>query len=73
MHITNNKEYFRGHLHVYRDRLVEFRVISPSPYWCWKSFLVEGILEHPVICFTSIIKKTQTSQPVVKVFSKISS
>ena len=64
------KEKFYGHMHVYRDNLVEFRVITPSPDWCWKTFFSDGISEHPVICFTSIIKKTVTSPPVVKVFSK---
>ena len=33
--------------------------------------LFEGwISEYPIICFISIIKKTSSSPPVVKVFSK---
>ena len=55
MHITNNKEYFRGHLHVYRDRLVEFRVISPSLIGVGASR--RGILDHRLFVLLPLLRK----------------
>ncbi len=57
------------HLHVYREGLIEFRVVTRSSEWCWHTFLIDGITPHPIICFISIINKISKNEPVVRIFS----
>lgn len=59
-----------SHLHIFCEKQIEFRVLTPSPQWCWKSFLQDGITEYPIIGFASVIKSQADRPPTVKVFSK---
>ena len=37
------KEKFYGHIHIYRDNLVEFRVITPSPEMVLENFFARMV------------------------------
>lgn len=69
MSYKNSQLKFEEHLHVYREELIEFRVITRSSEWCWQTFLIDGITPHPIICFISIINKISENEPVVRIFS----
>ena len=57
------------HIHIFRERLLEYRVCTPSEKWCWKTFLQDGITEHRIFGFVSIMKSSSGHPPTIKLFT----
>ena len=57
------------HVHIFREDLVEYRVSTPSETWNWQTFLQDGITEHTILGFVSIIKSSCGRPPTIKLFT----
>jgi hypothetical protein len=57
------------HVHIFREDLVEYRVSTPSETWNWQTFLQDGITEHPILGFVSIIRSNCGSPAIIKLFT----
>ena len=56
------------HIHIFREDLLEYRVCTPSDTWNWQTFLQDGITEHKILGFVSVIKNKNNRPPTVKLF-----
>ena len=57
------------HIHIFREDLLEYRVCTPSDTWNWQTFLQDGITEHKILGFVSIIKSSCGRPPTIKLFT----
>ena len=57
------------HVHIFRENLLEYRVCTPSETWNWQTFLQDGITEHTILGFVSIIKSSCGRPPTIKLFT----
>jgi hypothetical protein len=57
------------HVHIFREDLLEYRVCTPSETWNWQTFLQDGITEHTILGFVSIIKSSCGRPPTIKLFT----
>ena len=57
------------HIHIFREDLLEYRVCTPSDTWNWQTFLQDGITEHKILGFVSIIKSNCGRPPTIKLFT----
>ena len=64
-----NQQTPAHHIHIFREGLLEYRVCTPSEKWCWKTFLQDGITEHRIFGFVSIIKSASGRPPIIKLYT----
>ena len=57
------------HIHIFREDLLEYRVCTLSDTWNWQTFLQDGITEHKILGFVSIIKSNCGRPATVKLFT----
>ena len=57
------------HIHIFREDLLEYRVCTLSDTWNWQTFLQDGITEHAILGFVSIIKSSCGRPPTIKLFT----
>jgi hypothetical protein len=57
------------HIHIFREGLLEYRVCTSAEKWCWKTFLQDGITEHRIFGFVSIIKSASGRPPIIKLYT----
>jgi hypothetical protein len=64
-----NQQTSTHHVHIFYEGLLEYRVYTSSEKWCWKTFLQDGITEHRIFGFVSIIKSASGRPPIIKLYT----